>query len=142
MIRPDFSARPFDVLRILEIHDGDTVKPLLDVGGEFAWFPWLRLKDFSCPELTMKNAAGKTVDNPAGIKARMATMALLHNYIETIWVVTFKIPPDALAKQQERYGESKKSFARYIGDVWLNDEVRLGDELVAQGLAAPGARVG
>lgn len=42
-MRPDFSSRAFDVLRILEVHDGDTFRFLLDTGFEVAAFPWLRL---------------------------------------------------------------------------------------------------
>lgn len=142
MLRPDFTNRPFDVLRVLEVHDGDTVRFLLDTGFEKAAYDWLRLKDYSCPELRIRDQTGRMVDNPAGIRARMATMQLVHNFLPTLWVVTRKLPPDALAKQAERYGESTKALTRYVADIWLNDDRRLGDELVAQGLAVPGARVG
>lgn len=130
--RPDFSSRAFDVLRVLEVHDGDTIRLLLDTGFEHAAMPWLRLKGFSCPELSQ----------PDGGNARDATTMLLREHLNTVWVVTFKIPPDALAKLEERYGDSKRSFARYVADIWLAAGRRLGDELVALGLARPGAFIG
>jgi hypothetical protein len=143
MIRPDFSEREFDVLRVLEVHDGDTFRLLLDTGFEKAAYDWLRLKDFSCPEMRVKDpVSGRMVDNPEGIRARMVTLSLLHNYLATLWVVTTKIPPDLVAKQAERYGETRKTLTRYLAEVWLDDGMRLGDELVVQGLAQPGARVG
>jgi endonuclease YncB( thermonuclease family) len=141
--RPDFSARPFDVLRVLEVHDGDSFRLLLDTGFEKCAFDWLRLKDYSCPELRVKDPeTGMMRDNPAGVQARMATMALLHNFLPSLWVVTHKVPPNEAAKMAERYGETSKALTRYVAEVWLTDERRLGDELVAQGNAKPGARVG
>lgn len=143
MQRPDFSARTFDVLRVLEVHDGDTFRLLLDVGFEKAAYDWLRLKDYSCPELRIRNFnTGRLVDNPAGVQARMATMQLLHNFLPTLWVVTHKVAPGEAAKLAEEYGETSKTLTRYLADVWLTDERRLGDELVARGLARLGARVG
>lgn len=143
MTRPDFSARAYDVLRVLEVHDGDTFRLLLDTGFEKAAFDWLRLKDFSCPEMRVKDpVSDHMVDNPAGVRARMGTLALLHNHLATLWVVTHKLAPDEAAKLAENFGETGKALTRYVADVWLADGMRLGDELVAQGLAAPGARVG
>lgn len=36
---------------ILDVHDGDTVRLLLDAGCETGLWPWLRLAGVSCPEL-------------------------------------------------------------------------------------------
>jgi hypothetical protein len=143
MSRPDFTQRAFDVLDILEVHDGDTVRLLLDQGGESAWFPWLRIKSFSCPELTIKDRApGRTVPNPAGIAARDTTVNLLQAHRASLWAVTFKIAPTAVAKLTKRYGDSKKSLTRYVADIWLDTDLLLGAELVRLGHAEPGARVG
>lgn len=143
MPRPDFTARAYDVLRVLEVHDGDTVRLLLDGGFEAAHFPWLRLKDYSCPEMRVKDVVtGRMVDNPAGLRARMATMALLHNYIATCWVVTFRVSLTEAAKIAETYGDTRRTLTRYLAEVWLDADVRLGDELVRQGLAKPGNFVG
>lgn len=120
------------MLRVLEVHDGDTYRFLLDTGFEMAAFPWIRLKDFSCPE----------INTPEGVAARMAATGLLRDYLGSLWVQTYKIAPDLLAKQLERYGDSKRSFARYVADVWLRDGLLLGDELVRLGHARRGAFVG
>lgn len=141
--RPDFSNRAYDVLRVLEVHDGDTYRFLLDTGFEKAAYDWLRLKDYSCPEMRIKDpTTGKMVDNPAGIAARMAAISMLHNYLPTLWVVTTKIAPSAAAKLAEEYGETRKTLTRYVADVWLDTDVSLGAQLVAAGHATPGAHVG
>jgi endonuclease YncB( thermonuclease family) len=131
-LRPDFSSRSFDVLDVLEVHDGDTYKLLLDTGFEVAAYPWLRLKDFSCPELK----------DEGGPEAQKAAQRLLGSFLETVWVVTYKIPPSLIAKQQKKYGDSKRTFARYIASVYLGSGISLGEELVKLGLARPGAFVG
>ena len=143
MIRPDFSTRTFDVLRVLEVHDGDTFRFLLDTGFEDANFSWLRLKDYSCPELKVKDpATGKLVDNTEGLRARMATIALLHNHSASLFVVVHKVAPDEAAKAAEQYGVMTKALTRYVAEVWLDSDVSLGEQLVAQGLAQHGAFVG
>jgi hypothetical protein len=140
--RPDFSQRSFDVLDVLEVHDGDTVRLLLDTGFEVSAFPWLRLRSFSCPELQLKDSGGHLVDNPGGIAARETTRALLDAHRPTLWAVTYKLPPIAIAKLAKRYGETKKSLTRYLADVWLDDDLLLGSELVRLGHARAGAFVG
>ncbi len=132
MVRPDFTRRSFDVLRVLEVHDGDSFRLLLDTGFEVAAYPWLRLRNYSCPELR----------DPGGPEARAATDALLRSSLATCWAITYKIPPDLLAKQAERYGDSKRTFARYVADIWLRDELLLGEELVRLGHARVGAFIG
>lgn len=132
MLRPEFGDRAYDVLWILEVHDGDTYRLLLDTGFEGAAFPWLRLKDFSCPELA---AAG-------GPEARDAAEAMLREHVETLWVVTHKVPPSLAAKLHGSFGNTRKALTRYVADVWLSDGHRLGDALVAAGHARAGAFVG
>jgi len=127
--RPDFTRRAYPVLDVLEVHDGDTYRLLLDRGGEDAWFPWLRLKDFSCPELS----------EPGGAEARDAADLLLDAAVPTMWVVTYRAARPFTVR---RFQSERSSLGRYLADVWLADDRRLGDELVARGLARPGARVG
>lgn len=132
MTRPDFTKRAHDIMDILEVHDGDTFTLLLD--GSFRSYPapWLRLKDFSCPELATLG----------GKEARQATLNLLSDHTATAWVYTTKMPSSYADKLAKRYGDSPKSFARYLADVWLQDDVRLGDELVRGGFARQGAFIG
>jgi endonuclease YncB( thermonuclease family) len=130
--RPDFSQRAFDVLDVWEVHDGDTYALLLDGGFRGYPAPWLRLKGFSAPELKQKG----------GPNARDVAYELLTDHLATTWVVTTKIPLDLQAKLAKDYGDSPRSFARYIADVWLADGVRLGDELVRAGAARVGSFMG
>ena len=116
-MRPDFRERSYPVLQILDIRDGDTYRFLLDVGFETAHFPWLRLKDYSCPELSV---AG-------GADAMIAASNLLFEHLPTLWVTTFK---------PVGYADNRKSFARYIADVFLDSHgAKLGDRLVQAGHA-------
>lgn len=132
MRRPDFSQREFDVLDVWEVHDGDTYALLLDGGFRGYPAPWLRLKGFSAPELKQEG----------GQEARFHAGRLLRQYLATAWVVTTKIPPNEAAKLAKDYGDSPRSFARYIADVWLADDVRLGEELVRLKMARVGSFMG
>jgi endonuclease YncB( thermonuclease family) len=98
---PDYSF-DFPVLGVREVHDGDTWRLDLDVGFEHTAFPWLRLKDYSCPELS----------DPGGKEAREYSRTLLVGAVEAeaIWVRTFK---------RKGYEDQKKSFARYLAEVYI-----------------------
>lgn len=114
------SPRIFFALSVIEVHDGDTFRLMLDVGFEQAAFPWLRLRGFSCPELgTVK-----------GEVARDETVKLLAN---VDYVVT---------KKRAGFEDMEKSFARYLADVYLKDGRSLGEVLVSKNLAVRGGRVG
>jgi endonuclease YncB( thermonuclease family) len=113
--------RSYPVLSVLEVHDGDTFRLMVDCGFEHAAFPWLRLRGYSCPELSQ----------PRGREARDATAELLAGGVERI--ATLKRPG---------FEDAEKSFARYVADVWLSSGVLLGEVLVHRELAVRGARVG
>lgn len=140
MLRPDFSLRYYPAIEVLEVHDGDTFRLLLDRGGDDAWFPWLRLRGFSCPELKMRDATtGATVDNPDGLAARQATITLLTGHDDLLWVVTHRAPRPYKVK---RWQDDDQTLGRYLAEVWLADDALLGDELVKLSLARPGSFVG
>jgi endonuclease YncB( thermonuclease family) len=132
MNRPEFGDRAYDVLAVLEVHDGDTFRLLLDTGFEQAAFPWLRLKGYSCPELSDAGGPG----------ARDATAQMLRDFAGTLWVVTHKLPPTLVAKRAGAFGDTRKALTRYVADVWLDDGARLGDALVQAGHARVGSFVG
>ncbi len=52
---------------VVAVHDGDTIKLLLDAGVEVSGHPWLRVKGVHCPELSQ----------PGGPEARAFTTATL-----------------------------------------------------------------
>lgn len=120
----------FPVLGVREVHDGDTWRLDLDVGFEHTAFPWLRLKDYSCPELS----------DPGGEDAKkfVATFLMdtvLHN---GMWVRTYK---------RKGYEDLKKSFARYLAEVYVGNFASrgsdkpdpVGEYLVSAGHAKRGA---
>lgn len=97
-------AREYPVLGVHELHDGDTYRLMIDVGFEEASFPWLRLKGWNAPELSQ----------PGGTDALNAAENLLRDAAggPGLWVRTFKRPG---------YEDMKKSFARYIADIYVGD---------------------
>lgn len=46
-----FNGRPI----IVGVHDGDTIRLLLDAGCETGLFPWLRVRNVNCPELKQQD---------------------------------------------------------------------------------------
>lgn len=129
---PDFSRRQYDVLDVLEVHDGDTYRFLLDTGFDGCCKPWLRLKGWSAPELKQ----------PGGDFARATAASLLQVHRPTLWVETFRIPISTVDKLNHKYGEDKRSFARYVADVYIEGLKGLGQALYAEGVVKPGAFVG
>lgn len=129
--RPDFTQRYFPVTDVLEVHDGDTFRLMIDGGFETGHWPWLRLKDFSCPELGQAN----------GVAAKEATERLLQGAAKdkTLWVVTFRTKKPITVRT---YQDDTRTMSRYIAEVWLRDNFLLGQALVELGLARPGAFMG
>lgn len=114
-------AREYPVLDVHELHDGDTWRLIIDTGFEHAAFPWLRLKGWSAPEL----------DEPGGPEALVAAESVLHDALPGgLWVRTYK---------RTGYEDMKKSFARYLAEVYLGKfetrdlSVDLGSLLEASG---------
>lgn len=118
-VRAALEARTYPVLSVVEVHDGDTYRLLLDTGFEQAAWPWLRLRGASCPELSDLN----------GIAARDAAAELL---ADAAAVTTYKRPG---------WEDMEKSFARYLADVHLHDGRQLADLLVEANLAVRKAQV-
>lgn len=118
-VRAALVPRIYPVLSVVEIHDGDTYRLLLDTGFEQAAWPWLRLRGASCPELSDVN----------GWAARDVAAELL---ADAATVTTYKRPG---------YEDMEKSFARYLADVRLRDGRDLADLLVTANMAVRKAQV-
>lgn len=93
-------GRTYPVLGVKEIHDGDTCRLLIDVGFETCHFPWLRIRDLYCPELTQLG----------GASAYTAAADILY-FANEIEVTTFKRPG---------WEDMRKSFARYLADITVD----------------------
>lgn len=89
---------------VVAVHDGDTVKLLLNCGLETAPHPWLRVKGVHCPELSQ----------PGGPEARAYTAATL------------------LGADQIRVTTFGRSFGRWVATV-LVDGTDLAGLIIAAG---------
>ena len=96
----DATGRPI----VVQLHDADTARLLLDAGCDTGIFPWLRVADVQAWEL----------GEPGGIKAAEFTAAKLRDatHIE----VTVR----------------GRSFARWVADIVIDGE-NLADALIAAG---------
>lgn len=89
---------------VVDVHDGDTVRLLLDCGIEGGAFPWLRVAGVSCPELR----------KPGGDEATAYTVGVL------------------TAAKQIKVHVTGRSFARWVAQVVV-DGRDLADDLIAAG---------
>lgn len=97
---------------VLEVHDADTYKVRIDLGFRCAVTIQLRLRGVDAPELP----------TPEGLKARDAAVALLLQGMAGGQVVV------------ESY-KDRRSFERWVCDVWLRDGRSVADVLVEMGHA-------
>lgn len=114
-------AWPWPVARLLEVHDGDTVKLAIDHGfGEDAK-EWIRLRDVWCPE----------VNDPGGPEATEACRAWFVEHAPSgyVQVTTFRTS----APLEIRF---RQSFTRYIGIVTALDGSDLNSHLISLGYTA------
>lgn len=119
------TAFEYPILGVREVHDGDTYRLDIDVGFEHSAWPWLRLNGYYCPELDEKNGTEAKVYATSEMQEALI-------YGPGIWVRTFK---------RVGYEDMRKTFARYVADVYLGRFLdrsgdHLGDRLVAAGLAS------
>lgn len=77
---------------VLDVHDGDTVRLLLDCGVETGAFPWIRIAGVNCPEL----------GTPGGAEATDFTRGLL------------------LGAHAISVSVHGRSFARWVGQVFVD----------------------
>lgn len=94
---------PYDYVhcKVIEVHDGDTLKMDMDLGLNSHQHEWLRLVNCYAAELKVK---------PAGPDARDALAALCVMYKE-FRVKTFPVGKD---------DNEERSFVRYIADVYFD----------------------
>lgn len=90
------------VARVMDVHDGDTVKLAVSVGFEIWVQPWIRLVDVRAPEL----------DEPDGARARNDVMDWLAEYAPDSWV---KVTTYRTSQPLEI--RLRQSFTRYLGVV-------------------------
>lgn len=115
----------FDVLFVLTIHDGDTVKLCADRGGGDWWPFWLRLAGVYAPELS----------EPGGIEAR-----------DWLAMYLFSLPPKTtgmvtVTHRRMTSDNDIKSLDRYVGDLFIGygtaQQMDIGQLVIDSGHATP-----
>lgn len=96
-------VRHYPVARVVDVHDGDTLKLDVDLGFSTHYYPWIRLRGVRAPEL----------HEPAGPQARQELEAWLATDAPDglVEVATFRV---AGAMKEIR---EQQTFIRYVGIV-------------------------
>lgn len=95
--------RHYPVARVVEVHDGDTIRLDVDLGFSTHHYPWIRLKGVRAPELK----------EPAGPQAKLDLEAWLTTDAPDglVAVTTFQVA--SVAKEIRE----QMTFIRYVGVV-------------------------
>jgi endonuclease YncB( thermonuclease family) len=98
---------------VSEVHDGDTLRGILDLGLSINWTGRLRLRDVNAPELS----------TPDGVAAREFVQGLIPQF-STVTAIAYQ------SVQVDNYG-------RLLASITLPDGQDLGTLLLASGHAVP-----
>jgi endonuclease YncB( thermonuclease family) len=112
--------RVYEVARIIDVHDADTIRVLVDVGFEIPMArPWIRLKGVRAQELA----------KPGGPEARQVTLTWIAEHAPDSFVqVTTFWTPGELKQIRE-----KMSFIRFVGVVTARNGAELNQYLIDAG---------
>jgi hypothetical protein len=112
--------RTYEVARVIDVHDADTIRVLVDLGFEIPMArPWIRLKGVRAQELA----------KPGGPEARQVTLAWLSEHAPDSFVqVTTFWSPGELRQIRE-----KMSFIRFIGIITAPNGAELNRYLIDAG---------
>lgn len=117
---PD-GAWPFDVLEVMDVHDGDTPLLRIDQGRNTHGVIWLRMAGINAPEL----------HNPGGYEARDYLAGILEGPPKLHGMV-------ALTHRKIKSDLDDKSFDRWVGECYLDysgDRINVAALMVASGHA-------
>jgi endonuclease YncB( thermonuclease family) len=118
------ASHHYPLARVLQVHDGDTLKLDVDLGFSCHTWAWIRLKDVGAPELS----------EPDGPAAREDVVAWLAEQAPDGWVTltTFQVA-GAFKEIRER-----RTFIRYVGIVVADNGAELNEWLRAKGFVDRG----
>jgi endonuclease YncB( thermonuclease family) len=115
----------FDVLFVLSVHDGDTVKICADRGGSDWWPFWLRLAGIYAPELS----------EPGGYEARDWLESFLHQISPPTWKMA------TITHRVVKSDNDKKSLDRLVGELFVGygteNQIDVGQLVIDTGHATP-----
>lgn len=109
--------------KVLEVHDGDTISVIFDLGFKVTFQDKIRLYGINAPELKVRDTANKLVVNPLGTQTSEVLKTLLKPG-DTILVETIK--------------DRKEKYGRYLANIYITMEekqVCLNEYLLNNGLA-------
>jgi endonuclease YncB( thermonuclease family) len=112
-------SRHYPLARVVEIHDGDTLKLDVDLGFSCHAWAWVRLKSVRAPELS----------EPDGSAARADVLDWLAEHAPDSWVTltTFQTAGGFKEIREQR------TFIRYVGIVVADNGAELNSYLLAKG---------
>ena len=116
--------RHYPVARVVDVHDGDTVKLDVDCGFSVHAYVWIRLKDVRAPELS----------EPTGPQAKQELEAWLQTDAPDglVMVDTFQV---AGATKEIR---EQRTFIRYVGIITAPGGQELNAWMIARGYVDQG----
>jgi hypothetical protein len=96
------ATRTYPVARVLDVHDGDTLRVLIDLGFGVLTRQWIRLQNVRAPELR----------EPTGLDAKNQVFLWLGKYAAPDWYVTVTTIQTAGDFKEIR---ERRTFIRYVG---------------------------
>ena len=102
------SARTYPAV-VLEVHDGDTIRVLLDRGGDDYWRTWLRLLGGNAIELA----------DPGGQEARLHLAQLVGPVLAVTATDLWKMPAQVVSASWDKFGGRIDGYLSVpgVGDV-------------------------
>jgi endonuclease YncB( thermonuclease family) len=95
---------PFDVMEVVEVHDGDTVKLRVDRGGGDHWVFWLRIASVYAPELSQ----------PGGYEARDWLEQFIRQLPPKDWGMV------TVTHRRMTSDNDVKSLDRWVGELYVS----------------------
>ena len=116
--------REYPVTKIINVHDGDTIRMHTDVGFDFVARKWIRFRDVRAPELHEDD----------GPKAKQELVMMLNQHAPDGFVAltTFWTPGSYKEINEE------KTFIRYVGDIVTLDHVNVNQYMLSLGYVDQG----
>jgi len=111
--------RHYPTARVVEVHDGDTLRLDVDLGFSTHHYPWIRLKGVRAPELS----------EPTGPQAKQDLEAWLTTDVPDglVMVSTFQTAGSVKEIREQR------TFIRYVGIITAPGGQELNAWLIARG---------
>jgi endonuclease YncB( thermonuclease family) len=106
------AALPFSAIKLEEaIHDGDTVKILIDLGFDARTEKWIRLAGVRAPEIGQPGASATRAFVAAWLMDRAGYSAATRRRLR--WPLRIETEMTSTPEPTER-----TSFTRYVGTIW------------------------